>query len=757
MYLMIAVLCVLALAYRYYSAFIAAKVLALNDTRPTPALTMADGQNYHLTNKWVLFGHHFAAISGAGPLIGPVLAAQFGFLPGLLWILIGVTLGGAVQDFIVLTLSTRRGGKSLAQIAYMEIGTVAGSAATFGILFVLIVALAGLGRVVVEALAGKVMVYPTGTTFVAPPTGPLAVDHTQGTAIYYKIAAGTQIIYPTAKPAPGTAPLPPISETVAEGFTLAAAPEEAAGVRPDLDVVTVGRPEFSVLEAKAGAKVQRRFTGSTWGTFTLFLTIPIALFVGVYMYRLRPGKVLEASLVGGALTLGAVYLGSHMDSCAMGPAGTAPVHFLSQFRSWFDLSEGGISLSMAVYGFLASVLPVWVLLVPRDYLSSFLKIGTVALLVVGVILAHPHLRAPALNYTFLAGGPVIKAPIFPFVFITVMCGAISGFHALVSSGTTPKMIGRETDARLIGYGAMLIEGLVAVVALIAAASLPNAHYYPMNTALKDMPLYQRQINAIAQREELQDAHDNLPAAPPLSQRETQMHETLRGRTGGAVTLAVGMAGIFDDAAKNVLGGSAAMVRRIEDFMPYWYHFAIMFEALFILTTIDAGTRIGRFLLQEIFGKIHPAWGRPDWWPGAIVATGLVVFGWWYFIRSNSMDTIWPMFGIANQMLAIMALAIASAAVARSGKARYLWVTLAPLAFVSLTTTTAAGYMLVARWGILQTAAARSDAWVGALISSGLIVAIVSCTAIIVTGAIWRIVLVTGTRVVNTGKRSASPF
>ncbi len=742
MYLMIGVLCVLAIAYRYYSAFIAAKVLTLDDLRKTPAHTMTDGQNYHPTNKWVLFGHHFAAISGAGPLIGPVLAAQFGYLPGLLWILIGVTLGGAVQDFIILGLSIRRGGKSLAQIAYQEIGGASGTAATIGILFVLVIALAGLGRVVVEALAGKVVTYPAGTQFIAPRAAPLTSRGGYDNVNVYRVEARSKIVYPAGKAAAGTQP---ITEIVPERFEITAVPLNAAEGPPDLDV-SPGKLKGSVLQVLPGVKVTRRFAGSTWGTFTIFLTIPIALFVGWYMYRFRKGKVLEASAIGGLLTLGAVYLGSHLDPKAVDPMTGVPLHFLAHFRPYFDLSEQGISLSMAIYGFAASVLPVWVLLCPRDYLSSFLKIGTLGLLVLGVIIAHPTLHAPALNYTFLSGGPIVKAPVFPFVFITIMCGAISGFHALVSSGTTPKMISKETDARMIGYGAMLIEGLVAVVALIAAASLPSAHYYHMNTMWKDLPTYQRQIAELAQQEDDADRQNNRPLAPPLSQREHQMHETLSGRTGGAVTLAVGMAGIFDNAAKNILGTSAAMVERIEEFMPYWYHFAIMFEALFILTTIDTGTRVGRFLLQEMLGKISPAWGRPGWWPGAIVATALMVGGWWYFLTSNSMDTIWPMFGVANQMLAVMALAIASAALVRGGKGRYAWVTLGPMIFVSITTTTAAIYMLMARATVLRNSTVAAERF-NALVSAGLIVAIVTCTGIIVIGSLRRMIVAAGMRTV----------
>ena len=772
MYLMLAVLLVLAIAYRYYSAFIAAKVLALDDSRQTPAYTLNDGQNYHPTNKWVLFGHHFAAISGAGPLLGPVLAAQFGYLPGLLWILIGVCLAGAVQDFVVLTLSIRRGGKSLAQLAYEEIGKVSGGAATVGILFVLVIALAGLGKAVVKALGGEEIVYPTGTRFVAPEGtkqgGGMSIMSMKkldprgsggGTGDRYRLPADTVIVFP------------PDASGVQARQTLSAQLE--IDVRPKIGE-HFGRPvELPIektspiashryagwaIEINATVDATRRISGSTWGAFSIFLTIPIALFTGWWMYRVRKGKVLEASIIGGLLTLGAVYLGSYVQE------GEA----LADLGANFNLSEGGIALSMAIYGFIASVLPVWMLLCPRDYLSSFLKIGTLILLVLGVIIANPVLQAPAINTVFLSGGPTVNGSIFPFVFITIMCGAISGFHALVGSGTTPKMIQKETHARTIGYGAMLIEGLVAIVALIAASALPTSHYYMMNTAWKDLPKYQQDITQLAARELPADQQDekhvaanNQKYAKEFGAIEKQVGESLQGRTGGAVTLAVGMAEIFDGAARNILGlprsgggeserpesrpsageridsVAEATLVRVEKLIPYWYHFAIMFEALFILTTIDTGTRVGRFLLQETLGKwVYGPFGKTNWWPGAILCTALIVGGWFYFISSNSMAAIWPMFGISNQMLAVWALAVASTALVRSGKGRYVWVTLVPMVFVAITTTTAAVLMLkgyVAAAGAAKTMAER----VNPLVSATLIGAIVVCTAVILVGAVKR--------------------
>jgi carbon starvation protein len=555
--IIVGVLCVLAIAYRYYSAFIAAKVLALDDARPVPSQTMYDGHNYFPTNKWVLFGHHFAAISGAGPLIGPVLAAQFGFLPGLLWLVIGVCLGGAVHDFMILAASIRRQGKSLAEIARTEISGLSGFVAGVAILFIVVIALAGLGLVVVNALAE-----------------------------------------------------------------------------------------------------------SPWGTFTVGFTIPLALFMGLYMYRFRKGKVTEATIIGIIGLLLAVYLGGRVAD--------------SSWATAFTLSPHKITILMASYGFIASVLPVWMLLCPRDYLSSYLKIGTVAVLIIGVILVHPNLQMPAITPFVSGGGPVVPGKVYPFVFITIACGAISGFHALVSSGTTPKMIAKESDARMIGYGSMLMEGVVGVVALIAATSLFPGDYFAINTAQTtdaQKAKYERMVEA-------ENGPDFNLHPQEIDRLQAESGEkNLRGRTGGAVTLALGIAKIFDG------------IPGLRGLMKYWYHFAIMFEALFILTTIDTGTRVARFLLGEFGGRFYRKLEEPNWLPGSILTSAAVVTAWTAFIWSGSISTIWPMFGIANQLLAAVALCVATTVIINLGRARYSWVTIVPLAFVA-TTTMVAGYQSI---------------------------------------------------------------
>jgi carbon starvation protein len=535
--LLIVIVCVFAIGYRYYSAFLAARVLALDDARPTPAHRLRDGQNYFPTQRWVLFGHHFAAITGAGPLIGPVLAAQFGVLPGLLWLVIGVVIGGAVHDFVILAASIRRDGKSLAEIARAEIGPVAGLTTAIAILFIIVIALAGLGLAVVNALKE-----------------------------------------------------------------------------------------------------------SSWGVFTIFLTIPIALYMGLHMYRIRKGRIAEATCIGVVLLLAAVILGRFVPGSFLAPA--------------FTLTARQITLAIAVYGFLASVLPVWLLLCPRDYLSSFMKLGTILALALGVFVVHPDLRMPALTEFIHGGGPIIPGKLYPFVFITIACGAISGFHALVGSGTTPKMIDRESDARPIGYGAMLMEGFVGVMAFLAAASLHPADYFAINVPPeKFASLGMTTVN--------------------LEQFSREVGEELAGRTGGAVSLAIGMAQIF------------AAVPGLKGLLSYWYHFAIMFEALFILTTIDTGTRVARFLVQEFLGKLYRPLERTDWMPGTILSSLLVVVGWAYFILTGSISTIWPMFGTANQLLASIALCVGTTVILNSGRARYAWVTLLPLSFVATTTLTAA--------------------------------------------------------------------
>ncbi|HEX6322426.1 MAG TPA: carbon starvation protein A [Vicinamibacterales bacterium] len=582
LYVVIPVLGILVVAYRYYSAFLAARVMALDDSRITPAHVVNDGQNFHPTHRWVLFGHHFAAITGPGPLIGPVLAMQFGYAPGLIWLVAGVCLAGAVHDVIILWASTRRGGASLAEIARAEIGPVAGLTAAIAILFIIVIALAGVGLAVVNAL------------------------------------------------------------------------QESA-----------------------------------WGVFSIAMTIPLALAMSLYMYRLRPGKIAEATAIGVAGLLLAVFFGKSVEATWLGELLT--------------LSREQLIVSIAVYGFLASVLPVWLLLCPRDYLSSFMKIGTIGLLVLGVIIVNPPLEMPAFSRFSGGGGPIIPGGIFPFAFITIACGAISGFHALIGSGTTPKMIDRESDIRPIGYGAMLIEGLVGVMALIAAASMQPGDYFAINTPP-------------AVYETLGEPVVHLPAL------EAQIGEQVAGRTGGAVSLAVGMAQIFS--------GLPGM-RHLTD---YWYHFVIMFEALFILTVIDTGTRVARFLVGEFAGRAFPRMADHSWLPGAMISTGLVVVSWSYFIWTGSISTIWPMFGIANQLLATVALAVGTTVIINSGRGRYAWVTLAPMCFVATTTLTA-GFLSV-----------RDNFWPMAMglrpgqpfqgyMNTGLTVVMMTCVAIILVAAI----------------------
>jgi carbon starvation protein len=595
--IIVGALCVLAIAYRYYSAFIAAKVLTLDDSRPVPSTTMYDGHNYYPTNKWVLFGHHFAAISGAGPLIGPVLAAQFGFLPGLLWLVIGVCLGGAVHDFMILASSVRRKGKSLAEIARTEISPLSGLVAGIAILFIVVIALAGLGLVVVNALAE-----------------------------------------------------------------------------------------------------------SPWGTFTVGFTIPLALFMGLYMYRFRKGKIVEASIIGVIGLLLAVFLGGMIAD--------------SSWASAFTLSPHKITLLMAGYGFIASVLPVWMLLCPRDYLSSYLKIGTVAFLIIGVILVHPNLHMPAITPFVSGGGPVVSGKVYPFVFITIACGAISGFHALVSSGTTPKMIAKESDARMIGYGSMLMEGVVGVVALIAATSLFPGDYFAINTQQKTDA---QKANFVRMVDEQTNNGFNLQPQEIDRLQEESGEKNLRGRTGGAVTLALGIAKIFDG------------IPGLRGLMKYWYHFAIMFEALFILTTIDTGTRVARFLVGEFGGRVFRKLEEPNWLPGSILTSALVVAAWGAFIWNGSISTIWPMFGIANQLLAAVALCVATTVIINMGKAKYCWVTIAPLSFVA-TTTLVAGWESIRDifWPQAQTAATSTQGYINT-----------SLTVLIMTAAV--IVLIDSVR------------
>jgi carbon starvation protein len=641
--LLLGVVAVMAIAYRYYSVFLAARVAVLDAGRVTPAHRLNDGQNYHPTNRWILFGHHFAAISGAGPLIGPVLAIQFGYMPGLIWLVIGVCLAGAVQDFLVLAASVRHDGKSLAQIAREMMGPKLGMLISIAILFIVIIALAGLGVVVVKALGGERVPLAPGSVIESPEDLVRAPITSELERI--EVSRGATVRFPSGA-----------SVKRSEPFTIEV---------PSAGLVAVESTDKSTDKAlKVPAKSMEIVRGSSWGTFTIACTIPIALLVGLYMYRLRKGRVVEASLLGGAGVLLATFVGSWV------PGSWAEPYFL--------FSREGIIIAICVYGFIASVLPVWLLLCPRDYLSSFLKIGTIIVLMLGIVLANPKLHAPAVNEYFAwGGGPYFNGGIFPFVFICIMCGAVSGFHALVSSGTTPKMANSETDLRMIGYGSMLMEGMVAVCALIAAAAMPQGDYWAINIDLSKAEKY---------ADTLTKMHADIDH---LDRIESQVGgETLRGRTGGAVTLAVGMAQIMSDATAKVTSAVS-----LDGLVKYWFHFAIMFEALFILTTIDTGTRIARFLLQEICGNVAPAFRRMDWWPGVWLTSALVTLGWGGLIWTGSIQTIWPMFGIANQLLAGIALCVVTTWLFRQGRGRYAWVTAIPMLFIVLTTFTAGAQLI----------------------------------------------------------------
>jgi carbon starvation protein len=578
------------LAYRFYSRFLAVRVLGVNDRRATPAERLANGRDFVPTSRWVLFGHHFAAIAGAGPLVGPVLAAQFGYLPGTIWLVFGVVLGGAVQDFIILFGSMRRDGKSLGQMAKEETGPVTGLLAMVAVLAIMVILLAVLALVVVNALKD-----------------------------------------------------------------------------------------------------------SPWGVFTILCTIPIAVLMGFWMKVWRPGRTLEASVLGVALLLAALVGGRYV---AESPS-VAP---------FFTYSGLTIAYGMIAYGFLASVLPVWMLLCPRDYLSTFMKIGTILLLALGILLVLPPLKLPAVTQFVDGTGPVFAGKLFPFAFITIACGAISGFHALVASGTTPKMLMKESDARLIGYGGMLMESFVAVMALCAAALLDPGIYFAINA-----PLTTLGGNVQSAAEVIRGWGFTVTPGQIDALAASVGEKSLLGRTGGAPSLAVGMAHIFSSAFGQGL-------------MALWYHFAIMFEALFILTTVDTGTRVGRFMLQELAGQVWRPLGRTSWYPSTVLASALVVAGWGYFLVQGVLDplgginSLWPLFGISNQLLASVALCVGTTLIIKSGKPRFVWVTVLPLTWLLAATLTAGWQKVFAedpRLGFLAHAASVADQMASGLVTAAI--------------------------------------
>jgi carbon starvation protein len=630
LWLVVAATCCYALGYRFYSRFIAIKILALDARRATPAERLENGRDFLVTNKWVVFGHHFAAIAGPGPLVGPVLAAQFGYLPGTLWILAGAVFAGCVQDFVILLFSVRRDGKSLTEVAKEETGRIGGFIAYAAVIVILIILLAVVALVVVNALKS-----------------------------------------------------------------------------------------------------------SPWGTFTIAMTIPIALLMGIYLRRIRPGKVLEASLLGFLLVMLAIWGGQWVSQN-------------SAMASVFTLSASALAILIIIYGFAASALPVWLLLAPRDYLSTFVKLGTISLLAIGILLLRPTLHMPALTRFIDGTGPVFAGKLFPFAFITIACGSVSGFHSLISSGTTPKLIARETQTRMVGYGAMLAESAVAIMAIIAASVLQPGVYFAINSPAGIVG----QAPAAAAAT-ISSWGFPVTAADMQALAHAVGEQTLFNRTGGAPAFAVGMANIFSHS----LGGQAVMA--------IWYHFAIMFEALFILTVLDAGTRVARFMIQDALTHVYPPLGRTSWYPSILATSGLVVAAWGYFLWQGVKDPLgginllWPLFGIANQLLATVALCVATTIIVKMHQTRYALVTLAPLAVLVAITFTASWHKLLdpdPRVGFLAQARAlaggpATSATARLIFNNRLDAAV---TAVLV--AMVSLVVIESARVwiaVSTGRREAS--